>query len=277
MALWNSIVETLLPFSFLEYGFMRNALLAVLLLCPTLAMMGTMVVNRSMAFFSDSLGHSAMTGMALGVLFGIADPMWAAMLFGVVFAVGLVWVKSRSAASTDTTISVFSAAAMALGLVILSVKGGLAKYAGYLVGDLLAVSAQDIGALAVVALLVLVYCVVAYNALSLTSVNDALAASRGVNQRLVEYLFAVVVAAAVMVSIRWVGVLLINALLVLPAAAARNVARSVKGYFWIAVGLSLFCGVAGLVLSYYLGTASGATIVLIAAAAYFLTLPFVRR
>lgn len=276
MTLWYNFVETVLPFSLFQYDFMKNALLAVLLLCPTLAAMGTMVVNRSMAFFSDSLGHSAMTGMALGVLLGVA-PMWAAVLFGVLFAVGLVWVKSRSAASTDTTISVFSATAMALGLVILSVKGGLAKYSSYLVGDLLAVSPGDIGALAIAAALVLLYCLFAYNALALTSVNDALASSRGVDRRLAEYVFAVVVAVAVMISIRWVGVLLINALLVLPAAAARNVARSVRGYFWTAVGISLFCGAAGLALSYALGTASGATVVLLCAAVYFVTLPFVRR
>ena len=276
MNLWYAICEAL-PLGCFAYDFMKNALLALLLLCPALSALGTVVVNRSMSFFSDSLGHSAMTGVGLGVLLGIAEPTLAMILFGVAFAFGLVWVKSRSAASTDTTIGVFSATAIALGLVLMSKGGGLASFASYLSGDLLSVTWGDIGGLFWLLVAVAVFCTVFYNKLALMGVNEPLARTRGVHTRWIEYLFAAVVAVAVMVSIRFVGVLLINALLVLPAAAARNVARSMRGYVWLAVGFSLLAGVAGLLLSFALDTATGATVVLAAAVCYFFTLPFAKR
>ena len=218
-----------------------------------------------------------MTGVGLGVLLGIAEPTLAMILFGVAFAFGLVWVKSRSAASTDTTIGVFSATAIALGLVLMSKGGGLASFASYLSGDLLSVTWGDIGGLFWLLVAVAVFCTVFYNKLALMGVNEPLARTRGVHTRWIEYLFAAVVAVAVMVSIRFVGVLLINALLVLPAATARNVARSMRGYVWLAVGFSLLAGVAGLLLSFALDTATGATVVLAAAVCYFFTLPFAKR
>lgn len=276
MNLWYAFCEAL-PFGFLEYDFMKNALLAVILLCPALAALGTVVVNRSMSFFSDSLGHSAMTGVGVGVILGIADPTVAMVLFGVVFAAGLVWVKSRSAASTDTTIGVFSATAIALGLVLMSKSGGLASFTTYLSGDLLSVSPSDIAGLGILLAVVALFCALFYNKLAFMGVNEPLSRTRGVRARWIEYAFAAVVAVAVMMSIRFVGVLLINALLVLPAASARNVARSMKSYFWVAVLFALLSGVLGLALSFLLDTAAGATVVLTAAVCYFLTLPFAPR
>ena len=116
-----------------------------------------------------------------------------------------------------------------------------------------------------------------FNPLLLTSVNAPLAQSRGVRAKLTEYAFTVLVAVAVMMSIRWVGVMLINSLLILPAAASRNVARNAAWYMRLSVLIALCCGVAGLVLSYYLNTSAGAAIVLCAAAVYFATLPLRRK
>lgn len=254
------------------YGFMRTALLAVLLIAPLYGLLGTMVVDGRMAFFADSLGHSAMAGVALGVLLGLKTPLWAMLLFGLFYAVLLTYVKSRGGASTDTTIGVFSSTGMALGIVLLSRNGGFAKYSSYLIGDLLAVSSGELLSMGVVLAGTVVYWWLCYNRLLLTSVSGPIAASRGIRVRLAEMSFACLLAVVVMLSIRWVGVLIISAMLVLPSAAARNVARDVRGYHLLAVLLALFSGVLGLLLSYAWGTASGATIVLVLAVCYAVTL-----
>ncbi len=255
-----------------SYSFMRMAMAAVLLIAPLYGLLGTMVVDGRMAFFSDSLGHSAMTGVALGVMLGLETPVWAMVAFGLAYAVLLTYVKARGAASTDTTIGVFSATGMALGVVLLSRNGGFAKYSSYLIGDLLAIETGDLISAAVVLAVTVVFWVLLYNKLLLSSVNTALAASRGVLVRLVETAFACLLAVVVMLSIRWVGVLIISAMLVLPSAAARNIARSVRSYHLLAVLFALLCGVVGLLLSFAWGTASGATIVLLLACCYAVTL-----
>lgn len=255
-----------------SYGFMRTALAAVLLFAPMYGILGTMVVDGRMAFFSDSLGHSALTGIALGLLLGLRAPLPAMVIFGVVFAALLCYVKARSSASTDTTIGVFSATAMALGVVLLSLNGGFARYSNYLIGDLLAIVPSDLVALAVALALTLLYWAFYYNRLLLVSVQRGLAQSRGVRAGWVELSFACLVAVVVMLSIRWVGTLMINAMLVLPAATARNLAPNTRVYLLLSVLLALVCGVLGLMLSYALGTASGATIVLLLSVCYGATL-----
>ena len=125
-------------------------------------------------------------------------------------------------------------------------------------------------------LLVVVYCLFRYNTLLLVSTHDGLAGSRGLRPLAVETEFSIVVAAVVMLSIRWVGVLMINAMLVIPAACARNISGSAQKYMISSVIIAAACGVFGLLLSFALGTSSGATIVLVMTACYAFTLTYVR-
>ena len=272
-----AIMDALLPFEWLHYTFMKNALLAILLITPLFGMLGTMAVDNKMAFFSDALGHSALTGIAIGVVLGIGNQMVSMLAFGILWAVLITFVKHNSKMSADTIISVFSSTSIALGLVILARGGAFAKYSGYLVGDVLSVTPGDLLALLLTLIATAVIWVLLFNPLLLTSVNAPLAQSRGVRAKLTEYAFTVLVAVAVMMSIRWVGVMLINSLLILPAAASRNVARNAAWYMRLSVLIALCCGVAGLVLSYYLNTSAGAAIVLCAAVVYFATLPLRRK
>ena len=265
------VMEALLPFDWMEFDYMKNALLAVLLITPLLGLVGTMVVNNRLSFFSDALGHSALTGIAIGVLLGIDNYLASMLGFALLFALGISMVLDSGASSADTVIGVFSSTGLALGVVLLSASGGFAKYSAYLVGDILTVQPEEILLLFLVLLAVLAVWVLLFNQLLLVSVNADLAASKGVRVKLLEKLFVVIVAVIVTISIKWVGVLIINSLLVLPAAAARNVARSMRGYHGISVLISMLSGVAGLILSYYLGTATGGTIVLLSAAAFFAT------
>lgn len=271
MTLIYNIIETVLPFTFAQFDFMKNALLAVILLTPLFGMLGTMAVNNKMAFFSDALGHSALTGIAIGVVLGIGNPIICMLFFGVLFGLGIRKVKSSTKASSDTVISVFSSASIALGIVILSKSGGFAKYSTYLIGDILTVSPSYIKVLAVVLVVVYVIWYFIYNKLLLLSVNPSLSSSRGVKNALVENIFVVILAAAVMLSIKQIGILTINSLLILPAAAARNISKNSRQYLIFSTVISMFCGIAGLIISFYADTAAGATMVLIAAVFYFAT------
>lgn len=270
-------MDALLPFEWLHYTFMKNALLAMLLITPLFGMLGTMAVDNKMAFFSDALGHSALTGIAIGVVLGWQSQMASMLLFGILWAVLITFVKHNSKMSADTIISVFSSTSIALGLVVLSRGGAFAKYSSVLVGDVLSVTEGDLLALLATLAVTVVVWIFLFNPLMITSVNAPLAKSRGVRARATEYAFTILVAVAVMMSIRWVGVMLINSLLILPAAASRNVARSAAGYMRLSVGIALVCGVAGLILSYYLNTSAGAAVVLVSAAVYFVTLPLRRK
>lgn len=271
MSLIYEIIEAVLPFSFARFDFMKNALLAVLLVTPLFGMLGTMAVNNKMAFFSDALGHSALTGIAIGVALGIGDPLVCMLTFGIVFGLAIRKVKSGTKASSDTVISVFSSVSMALGIVILSGSGGFAKYSSYLIGDILTVSPSYIGLMAVVLVCVYIVWYFIYNNLLLLSVNPSLSSSRGIKNALTENIFVVILAVAVMLSIKQIGILTINSLLILPAAAARNISSNSRQYLVLSTIISMICGIAGLIISFYAGTAAGATMVLIAAAVYFVT------
>jgi len=265
------IMETVLPFSFMQFDFMKNALLAVLLLTPLFGMLGTMAVNNKMAFFSDALGHSALTGIAIGVVLGIGNPIVCMVIFGILFGLGIRKVKSSAKASSDTVISVFSSASIAIGIVILSQNGGFAKFSSYLIGDILTVSPSYVKILAVVLIATYIVWYFLFNKLLLTSINPSLSASRGIKNAVVENIFVVLLATVVMLSIKQVGILTINSLLILPAASARNIASNSRQYHISATIIAMVCGVLGLILSFYMNTSAGASMVILLAVVYFAT------
>jgi len=266
-----NIADVLLPFSWADYKFMVNAFAAVLLIAPLMGILGTMAVNNKMAFFSDALGHSAFTGIALGVLLGIQNEMISLIAFGVFLALVITRVKNKGNTSSDTVISVFSSTAVAVGLLVLSYGGGFSKYSAYLVGDILSVTEKEILCLVITLIGVIVVWSLIYNKLLVISVNRELAASRGIKTSVYENIFVIVVAVVVMMSIKWVGILLINSLLILPAAAARNIAKNSRQYLAFSVIISLVCGISGLLVSFYADTSAGATIVTVSAIVFFVT------
>lgn len=266
------IVEYIMPFSWISYDFMKNALFAVLIITPLFALLGTMIVNQKMAFFSEALGHSAYTGIGIGIVFGFANKNIAMLIFAVVFALGLNKIKRKNTVSTDTVISVFSSLGTALGLVILSSGGNFSKYSSLLVGDILSITGDEIELLGGVFICAILFWLFAFNQLHAISINASLAKSKGVKVEWIEDVFAVLIAVIIMFSIRWVGILIINALLILPAASSRNISGNMREYHLYSVMISVFSGILGLVLSYYNNTATGPTIVLVASVVFFLTL-----
>lgn len=272
MSLWYAFVNTLLPFQWLEPNFMKNALLAMLVAAPLFGALGSFVVSNKMSFFSDAIGHSALTGIAFGVLLGIRDPLIAMVGFSLILGFAIITVKTRGKSSADTIIGVFSSTSVALGIVLLSATGNFARYQKYLIGDILSITPQEILLLALVAVGAAILWVAMYNKMLLANLHRTLAKSRGIRVFATEQLFALLTALIVTIAIRWTGLLIINALLVLPAAAARFVTRSSRGYLLVAILISLLSSVVGLAASYYLGSASGATIVLVNGAIFLICL-----
>lgn len=275
-----NILETVFPFNFMQYDFFKNAFIAVLIITPLFGVLGTMIVSKKMAFFSDALGHSAFTGMAIGIILGAANTNISMLAFAVIFALALNFIRSRNASSSDTVISVFASLATSIGLVILSHGGNFSKYSALLVGDILSIVPGELLWLLAIFAGTLVFWVLCFNRMHAISLNTSLAKSKKMNVGLYENLFAVLIALVVMVSIKWVGILIINALLILPAAASRNIASNMREYHLFSVMISMFSGVLGLIMSYFMNTAAGPTIVIIAAAVFFGTMlirPLVRE
>lgn len=266
-----NILETILPFDFMQYAFMKNAFLAIILVTPIFAILGTMIVNNKMAFFSDALGHSALTGIALGTLLGISNMNVSMILFAIVFAILLNWVKNKTSYGADTIISVFSSIAIALGLAILAQTGSFNKYSNYLVGDILSISKAEIISLSIAFVVVFIFWHMLFNKLNAVSINQALAKSKGIKVKLIDNIFAISIAIMVMISIRWVGILLINSMMILPAASSRNIAKNMRSYHTYSIIFALFSGVAGLIISYYTSIPTGPMIVILSGIIYFIT------
>ena len=271
MSIWYAFWD-LLPFEMLHWDFMKNALLALLIMSPLFGLLSTMIVTGRMSFFSDALGHSAFTGIAIGALCGIAAPTGAAVAFSMVFALLFSFVRSRSNQAADTIIGVFSSSAAALGIFVATLGGGsFTKYNKYLIGDILSVTTGEIGMLALVLAAVLVFWVLCANRLTLTAIHPQLASSRGIPVGLSQTLFVTAIAVVVTLSISSVGLLILNSLLVLPAASARNIARNLRQYHGFSVLFALAAGIGGLTVSFYLGCSAGAAISLILAVIFAFT------
>ena len=203
MELWYSLLS-ILPFDWAQPGqmyFMKHALLAVLVITPLFGILSTMVVHSRMSFFSDALGHSAFTGMAIGALCGFNQPTWAAVMFAIVFALLFNLVRRRTALASDTVIGVFSSTAVALGIFLSTLNGrSFTKFNSLLIGDVLSVDPAMIGLLALILLVVVILWAVSFNQLMLSAVHPALADSRGIKVFWQETVFSVAIAVVVTLS-----------------------------------------------------------------------------
>ncbi|HDS1737853.1 metal ABC transporter permease [Pseudomonas sp. BP8] len=255
----------------LAYGFVINALIAGLMIGPVLGGLGTLVVVKRFAFFSEAVGHAALTGVAIGILLGEPYTGPYGSLFGycLLFGILLNFLRNRTGLSPDTLIGVFLSVSLALGaslLLMLAGKINVHILENVLFGSVLTVSAQDLVVLGIVAVLVLALALPLYNRIILASFNPQLAAVRGVAVKTLDYLFVVLVTLVTVASVKVIGAILVGALLVIPAAAARLVSQSLKGFFFVSVliaTLSTLCGIL-LPIVFDLPVPSGAAIILVA-------------
>jgi zinc transport system permease protein len=273
----------ILPAKWGSYQFMRFALLECILLAPICAAIGVKVVNFRMAFFSDAISHAAFAGVALGLLLqesalGI-DPRWTLVVFGLLVAAGIAYVRRQTDLSTDTVIGVFFSTVIALGIAIVTRSGArTTQFQRYLYGDILNLDSTDIALTALLAVAVLLFMLVGFNRLIMVGLNDELAHSRGVRVRVYDYLFTLLLALVVTVSIRTAGILLVTALLVIPAATGRNLARSAGGMFWWSIGAGLLSSVIGTLASFssWLENVGTGAVIVLASAVIFVVSTFAR-
>lgn len=256
----------LIPLDCMRHVFMQQAMLALLLLAPVTAVLGVEVVHFRMAFFSDAIGHSAFAGVALGLILSV-EPRLAMTLFGVLVGAGIVALQRRSDIGSDLAIGVVFSAVVAFGLLVVSRSPMAARgMQRFLFGDILTIGPSEIRFLFVLLPATIAVQLAGFNSLVSIALNPVMARAHGTNVAFWQYLFATLLAVVVIFSVWAVGVLLVTALLVVPAACARNVSRSLFGMFWWSVLISVVSAAAGLILSAqpWLSSSTGPTIIVVA-------------
>jgi zinc transport system permease protein len=264
-------------YDWFQYPFLVRGFLCVLLLAPLLGGLSHLVVARRMAFFSAALGQAAITGVCVGLLLGepLNAPYGGMFGFCMLSTLGMVYAKRRSALPPDTLIGVFLALTLGLGLCLLVAvtrQFNVHQVEAVLFGSLLTVTDTDLALLVMAGVGVAVILLRNYNDLLLDSLSPSLAKARGIDSGFLEYLFALVLTVAILVSLKVIGALLVEALVVVPAAASRNIARGTRAYLAWSVAVACLAGIGGLMISTRLLVPTGGAVVLAASLIFFLTL-----
>ncbi len=269
-----------LPESF-NYSFVVNSLLCALLIGPLLGALGTMVVIKRLAFFSEAVGHAALTGISIGIIVGepYTNPYASVFAFCLLFALLMNFVKHRTQMSSDTLIGVFLSASLGVGaclLVFVVSKVNIHMLDSVLFGSILTVNDTDMNVLLAITILCLIIGALFFNRFLLASLNPSLAEARGVPVRALDYLFIIMIAVVTVASLKIVGAVLVEALLLIPAASARNVSRSLKGYVGFSVLFATLSCLVGILVpvEFDIPVPSGGAIIVCAAFLFFLTTGF---
>jgi zinc transport system permease protein len=264
-----------LPDTF-EHAFMVRALIAGLIVGPLLGGMGTMIVARRLVFFTQTIGHASLTGVALGLLFGepLGETYAGLYGFALLAALMMLYIRNRTGAASDTIIGVVLAQTLGIGilmLVLVTKRFDVHQVEAMLFGSLLTLSQSDLLLIALTGGGAALILVGIFNPFMLMCFNPVLAKARNASPVAIEYLFVLTATLVVVSSLKLIGALLVLALIVVPAAAAGNIARNLGTYFWASVVLSTFSTLAGLLVSSYSSVPTGAAIVLVASGIFYLT------
>ncbi len=274
--MWRLITITTEPCMFIE-AFMLRALLAAVFLGPACGLMGVFVTARRMSFFSDTVAHAALAGVAAGFLLGMEDPTIPLLVVCTLVAIAMLWLKERTELLTDTIMALLLSTSVALGVVLLSIqRSRWADLDRYLFGDIVSVSWSDVIWCGAVAAAVVAALFRWLNSLALISAHEDLAHVAGVQVRRNNYLFVFLLTATVALSIRLLGVVLVTSLVVIPAASARSLAVNLRQQLALSVLLGLAGAAGGVALSYPLNIPSGPTVTLALAALFIVTLALAR-
>jgi len=261
-----ALIATLFPWEIMQMRFMQQALAGLLLLAPMAALMGVQVVNFRMAFFADAISHSTFTGVALGLILAVS-PHWTMPVFGLIVGLAIVAAQRRSLLPNDTVIGVFFSGVVAFGLAVVSRDKNIARdIQQFLYGDILSISHDDIWAMIALLTVLIPFQAYGHNRMLYLGLNTVVAKVHGVRVAAYQYIYAGLLSLVVIFSVRTVGVLLVTAMLIVPAAAARNFARTAGGMVWWALLVSTTSAVIGLLISAqdWARTATGATVILVA-------------
>ncbi len=255
----------------LALDFMRQALLAALLVGIAAPLVGVFLVQRRLSLIGDGMGHVSLAGVAIGILTGSA-PVLTALAAAVLAAVAVELIRVRGRTSGDIALAVMFYGGIAAGVVLISMStaSSPANLTGYLFGAILTTSTADLQVFAALAVVVLVVTSLLRPRLFAVANDEEYARATGMRVTALNLTLAVLTAVTVVVSMRVVGLLLISALMIIPNATAQVFARSFRSSVRWAVGIGVLASVGGVVGSYYAGTPSGGTIVLVAIAVFLL-------
>src|ERR1043166_5122583 len=233
--------------------FMQRALLAALFLGPLCAFMGVFVTARRMAFFSDTISHAALTGVALGFWFGLADPTWPMVCVSLLVALSIMWLRENTDLVSDTIMALLLSTSVAIGVIILSLlKEFRGELHSYLFGEILAIGRQEVWLAAALFVVVGITLLWQLTPVTLLTAHEDMAQVCGVPVRRVNYVSVFVLTLAVALTIRLLGIILVTALIVIPPAAARSVSRNLRQQIILSIIFGLIGSVGGALLSYQL-------------------------
>ncbi|HOT53707.1 MAG TPA: metal ABC transporter permease [Anaerolineaceae bacterium] len=252
----------------LSYEFMRNALLAGVIVSAACGIIGTLVVLNRIVFISGGIAHAAYGGVGIAYFLGL-NPVWGAVAFSLASSLAMGYVHRKEKARADTIIGVMWALGMALGIIFVSLSPGYkADLMSYLFGSILAVSAADLRLMLVILLAVLIFVLVFYRLLLAISFDETFSTVRNVPVGFVYMAMIVLIGLTVVISMRVVGLILVIALLTIPPAIANLFVQEMRGIMFLSSALSLVFTISGLLISYTLNLPSGAVIILVASLAY---------
>lgn len=251
----------------LQFTFMQTGLAATVLVGATCAVLGVYVVLRSMAFIGDALAHTILPGLVAAYLLGL-NLLGGAVVAGVATALGIGWLSRRGTLREDTAIGVTFTGMFALGIMLMSTTGSFRDFTHMLFGNILGIVPGDLVLIGVLALVVLGFLLLFHKELELTSFDPTHARAMGLGADKIRYGLLVLLSLTVVAGVQAVGVVLISALLITPAAAASLVTNSLPRMMAISVAIAVFSGIAGLYTSYFFDVASGAAIVLACTACF---------
>jgi len=256
------------------YPFMLRAFISGGLLALVLATLGIFVTLRKMAFFGDGIAHASLAGIAIGLLAGVS-PLPVALAWAFAIAMLIYWLERNTRLPSDTLIGIFFTASMALGVVLMSFSRGYQpELISFLFGSILSIRSLDVAVIAVTSLVILAWLIISFRQLVFMSLTEESAKVNGVRVELQKALLYAALALATVLGVKILGIILVSALLVIPPATARLLSRHFRGYLILSLVLSeLFVGL-GLILSFIYDLPSGATIILVGAAGFFLAFLF---
>lgn len=256
---------------------MQRALLVALFLAPLCALLGVFVTARRMSFFSDTIAHAGLAGVAIGSWLGLIDPTLPVVLVGLLVAVAIFYLKERTQLLTDTIMALLLSGSVAFGIIVLSLLHSRpGDIHAFLFGDILAVGTREVWEAAALCAIVGTGVFLRLSELSLITAHEDMAHVCGVPVRRLNYVFVVVLTLTVALTIRLLGIVLVTSLLVIPPAAARNLSRSLRQQILYSLAFGLLGGLGGTALAYVLDVPCGPTIALSCVALFLVSLAGLR-
>lgn len=256
--------------------FMRRALIAGVVLGFTLAFLGVFATLKKMSFFGDGLAHASLAGIALGILAGV-NPLWLALLVSTIGAVAIYFFERKTNISSDAIVGLIFTGGMALGVILMSLKPGFQpELVSFLFGNILSIGTADLVFITLLSLIIILFLIVFYKPLTLLVLDRESASLLKKHTDLLEFLFYVFLAVAIVLGVKMLGIVLVSALLIIPTSIAKLFSKSFKKLITNSVLISELIVVLGLVISYYLDLPTGAVIILVGLFTFFVIATGVR-